>query len=325
MPPRIIGNQQFIPAPHRPNFENPEATPLAKAKIAISMKYESLGRGPGEPRGEAGPLADGYVRDYAHGRIYFHPRTGAHLVYGDIGARYTALGGPNSWLGWPTSDEGDFDGGRASMFERGAIYWWGDTGAIELGHVLVRYTGLHCFGTTGHGPDDPFVWLGVVPPPPDVGAAVKTQIHDNVDARQSVPEVIELYRGLPLGLGVSCTFFERDAGNANEHLPELTRILLDIAEAAEKLEDVPWIGDVARILAKALRGGAEPIARLISDVFGMEDDHIATVMRYITPKEMVTRARAPRIMMEGIECHFESPLAGGDGGSYKAYFDVLAV
>lgn len=55
------------------------------------------------------------------GAIYYSPGTGAHIVYGAIFAYYSGLGGPTSWLGFPTTDEYQFGFDRRSNFERGLI------------------------------------------------------------------------------------------------------------------------------------------------------------------------------------------------------------
>ena len=67
------------------------------------------------------------------------PPGDVRLVYGAILSRYAELGGAAGWLGGPVTDEQDFsEGGRVSMFQHGAIYWWPDTGAIELRQVAFR-------------------------------------------------------------------------------------------------------------------------------------------------------------------------------------------
>ncbi len=117
------------------------------AEAAILGKWNELGGAPGTSVTPAGQdnlvkIGSGYVRDYQFGSLYYPQSRGVFWVYGAIGDRYRALGGTESWLGWPTSDETDFtEGGRANTFANGAIYWWPDAGAIELGEVDVHYTG----------------------------------------------------------------------------------------------------------------------------------------------------------------------------------------
>src|SRR5512133_3399861 len=123
------------------------------ADVEITQKWNALGGEPGAAKvaGDAGlvQLDSGFFREFANGTIYAERSRGkACWVHGAIAGRYAQLGGPRGSLGWPTSDEEDFDGGRASAFQNGAIYWWPDVGAIDLGNVVVRYAGLFCFGET---------------------------------------------------------------------------------------------------------------------------------------------------------------------------------
>ena len=139
------------------------------AERQIKSKWNSLRGVPGAPKkaGNDGlvEIGEGFYREYLNGRIYYLLELGAFWVYGAIGDRYTQLGGPSSWLGHPISDEEVFFDGRGSKFQNGAIYWWPDTGAIELGDIVVRYAGLACFGETDEASDsdEPYVIFGVVP------------------------------------------------------------------------------------------------------------------------------------------------------------------
>src|SRR5262249_59932899 len=75
------------------------------------------------------------MNTFLGGAIYFSVGTGAHVVYGDIGALYNSSGGPASNLGLPTSDEqGIPDNGRVQSFQYGAICWSPSTGALLLQH-----------------------------------------------------------------------------------------------------------------------------------------------------------------------------------------------
>jgi uncharacterized protein with LGFP repeats len=66
------------------------------------------------------------------GNIYWSPSTGAHVVYGAIGALYQSMGGPLSFLGLPTTDEQGVPGGRVSYFENGKIVWTPNGGAYAV-------------------------------------------------------------------------------------------------------------------------------------------------------------------------------------------------
>lgn len=108
----------------------------------IGEKWANLGR----ERSPLGyPLTDEQITSYGIGRynrfqngaIYWSPQTGAQAVYGLIYAKWIALGGVKSFLGFPTTDEigspNPTDGGaRFNNFQSGAIYWKSDTGAYEV-------------------------------------------------------------------------------------------------------------------------------------------------------------------------------------------------
>jgi uncharacterized protein with LGFP repeats len=72
------------------------------------------------------------MNTFQHGVIYWSPATGAHVVYGGIGAKYQSIGGPASFLGLPTSDELQFGPhARISYFQHGEI--------------VFDHTGLHVY------------------------------------------------------------------------------------------------------------------------------------------------------------------------------------
>jgi uncharacterized protein with LGFP repeats len=110
---------------------------------AIGAKYNSLGGAAayGLPTSDEQIIPDGQlishirVSYFQDGRaIYWSAATGAHAVYGAIGARYVQLGGPTGLLGLPRTDEQSWSGapgGRVSYFEHGAIYWTPSLGALE--------------------------------------------------------------------------------------------------------------------------------------------------------------------------------------------------
>ncbi len=103
----------------------------------IQEHYTALG-GSGSYLGAASGgeyrIADGWAQNYANGVIYYTPATGARALSGTILARYQALGGPSSVLGFPTTDEaGTPDGvGRYNHFSGGSIYWTSSTGAHAI-------------------------------------------------------------------------------------------------------------------------------------------------------------------------------------------------
>jgi uncharacterized protein with LGFP repeats len=110
---------------------------------AINMAWRAAG-GPSGPlgakQGDPYPVgADGLAQNFAGGKVFFSPATGANAVEGDILAKYEALGGPaGSGLGFPIANEAD--GGlkpasRISPFSAAdgpVIFWTPDHGAAVV-------------------------------------------------------------------------------------------------------------------------------------------------------------------------------------------------
>lgn len=114
------------------------ATPESDADAAIGAAWDGAG-------GDTGPLGAkdggvyaagaGFGQNFAGGKIFFTPETGAHVMAGAILDKYESLGGPaDSDLGFPTIDEGS---GRApdsrnttfSAADKPVIFWTPDNGA----------------------------------------------------------------------------------------------------------------------------------------------------------------------------------------------------
>lgn len=81
----------------------------------------------GIPASEEYTVNGRIVQDFTGGKVFWQDGR-VLMVYGAIGERYTALGGPRGQLGFPTRQEFDFNGGRATDFEHGSIYWSPGTG-----------------------------------------------------------------------------------------------------------------------------------------------------------------------------------------------------
>ncbi|MCS4492058.1 alpha/beta hydrolase-fold protein [Corynebacterium sp. ES2715-CONJ3] len=80
----------------------------------------------------------GKAEDFTRGRAYWSPEHGAFALYGRIGALYTEMGGPASWLGFPLSTERELvRGGRYVAFEHGNIYWTPALGAVAVPKDIV--------------------------------------------------------------------------------------------------------------------------------------------------------------------------------------------
>lgn len=78
-------------------------------------------------------VTGGKAEDFVGGRVLWSQATGAHSVYGRIGAKYAEMGSETSWLGFPTSNEaGLINGGRFVAFQHGNIYWTPTLGAVAV-------------------------------------------------------------------------------------------------------------------------------------------------------------------------------------------------
>ncbi len=308
------------------------------ADQAINRKWDSLKGAPGSPNlaGDAGLIktGEGFYRQYANGRIYYERTLDALWVHGLIGDKYIQLGGPGSWLGWPTADEQAFtQDGAVGTFQNGAIYWWPGTEAIDLGSVLVRYTGLVCFGESddqpyaGSSADEPYVVLGIVPAIPGKELTQRTPIYENVDKGDSREDNIELYRGLPYGLALGIVVVDHDLTDPDKYR-ETIKAGVDLAAKGVKLAvaQIPGVGPVLAPLAEPILTAIAPdIVEFVNDGLGLRDDLIGTLAWNITPKDMVTMARAPQNNFKGVLHKMESPLIDKGDGAYKVYLDIQAV
>jgi uncharacterized protein with LGFP repeats len=118
-----------------------EPTPIIARWNRIGGPKSVLGK---VKAAEFGVGQDGAAQLFAHGRIYWSPRTPARELYGDILARYRKLDGPDSVLGYPVSNtRRAHDGGRRTVFQRGKIFWSKPFGAHEVyGKILAKYEAL---------------------------------------------------------------------------------------------------------------------------------------------------------------------------------------
>jgi uncharacterized protein with LGFP repeats len=110
----------------------------------IGEKWNKLGR----ERGFGYPLTDeqparngGRYNDFENGgSIYWHPRTGAHVVYGAIGEKWRSMGRERSMHGYPKTDEYSEAGGfRRVDFDCGYIRWSPKTGARSGGCSIIDH------------------------------------------------------------------------------------------------------------------------------------------------------------------------------------------
>lgn len=325
-------------------LKNPSGTQIPSivgiAQKAIDSKWQSLGGAPGAPavQGPRGLVKIGpttFYRAYANGRIY-SVAGDAFWVHGAIGARYLQLGGPGSWLGLPQADEQDFsEGGKVSLFQNGAIYWWPDTGTRELNEVVVHYTGVHCFGETdadqiGSTDDEPYATLGVVAP--DGSAQTfRSQVYDDVDSGEGRFEVIEIYRGKPHGLAISTILQEHSNGDTEASRKAMTEAVDKAGPAiAGAATLIPLVGPVLGPLATAAyqvfrKDLINALNSFIETTLGFADRPLGSDLRELTPKQMVILATRPEgnAQFNEIPWRFETSLMERFGASYRVYFNVF--
>jgi hypothetical protein len=299
----------------------------------IDIRWRQLDGSPGPKVGQLETVGSGYRIRYRHGAIYLKPGPTNTLawVYGAIGERYDALGGPASWLGFPVADEAEFtDGGRISRFEHGNIYWWPDVGAIELNEVVVRYTGLICFGETdwdqGSFEDEPYAVIGTVTP---MGtASYRSRIYEDVDAGEGVSDEMEIYRGQALGLVIATLLMEHDASDPDKY-KEAVKIGVDAAAAGATaaVAVIPGVGPIlAAGLGPALGALAPTITEVINETLDLKDDTLGLQTITMTPKQMVVlAARTENSVSHGVTFKVETPLFSRLGASYKVCFSLAAL
>lgn len=119
------------------------ASPESDAADAIAAAWEAAGgdnSSVGAHQGDVYPVGEGFAEDFADGKMFYTPGTGAHALYGPVLQKYEELGGPvGSDLGFPNVDEGP---GRVSPDSRSATFSAGDNPVIfytpEHGAFVVR-------------------------------------------------------------------------------------------------------------------------------------------------------------------------------------------
>ncbi len=102
------------------------ATGAHEVHGAILSKWISLGAERsflGFPTSNERAAVGGRFNTFQGGVVYWSPATGAHEVHGAIYSAWAGLGWERGFLGFPTSDEYAYNGGRRSDFQGGFIVW----------------------------------------------------------------------------------------------------------------------------------------------------------------------------------------------------------
>lgn len=313
--------------------DNPVLKKAFLIQGAIYTKWSSLGgRSFGIPSTDELTTPDGVGR-FNHfsngGSIYWTAQTGAHAVYGAIRSRWEALGWERSYLGYPITDEVEFaQGGRASEFQHGGIYWWPDTGAIDLRDVVVLYKGLHCFGETdwdqASSADEPYAIISITTP--QIAATTRTNVYQEVDDGDTRPDLVELYRGRPYGINISSVVMEQDFGDPDKYKKQVQDVVMGVHTAGTvALGLIPVVGPIIAAVAGPALGALMPsIGGALSDAFDWGDDRVGSSTVTVNARDMVVMAtRRQEAQFEGIHFKVESGLMSGLGASYKTYFSIV--
>lgn len=266
--------------------------------------------------------------------IYWTPKTGANAIWGDIRKLWARLGYERSYLGYPTTDELPFDGGRANAFQNGGIYWWPDTGAIDLKGVIVHYTGLYCFqegSDNSANPFDnsvePYVIMSAITP--RTAETYRSKVYDDVDSKESRPDLLEIYRGDPFGgLGISITLMERDEGDPDKYKDAIHKVVMKNHEIGTvALGFIPVVGPLLAAVLGPLLGKMWPgVASGINSLLDTGDDVIQQTAITINPRQLVllaARTKNSTFHDIGFKTSVEVSGRSGQGGRYGLYFGVV--
>lgn len=247
-------------------------------------------------------------------------------VFGAIADKWLELGGLTSFLGMPTSDELNFDqDGKVRFFLGGAVYFWGDTGAMAVPNntIAVRYSGLNCFGKSdGPGDDEPYFLFGIVTP--GFSHTPRTRIFEGVSSGSNVPDSLPLFQGAPLGIGIDVTLMEHDSEDPNKYRALVERAVNEaVPRVTQVLTLVPAVGQVlsigARVALELLHGD---IVDSLNGLLGTDDDRLGQQLIQLTPKQMIVLAtQTPINDLGGVQFKLQTGLFDGSGSSYKACFD----
>jgi uncharacterized protein with LGFP repeats len=143
------GDDAAVPGGYRTDFRGgtlywSKATGAKLLHGAVLRRYVAHG-GPkvlGFPTTEQVAAAGGGAKvELQGGAIYWSEATGAHVVRGDILAKWRQWGAESGKLGYPTGDDtAAANGGYLTTFRGGTIYWSPNTRAKVLrGPILARY------------------------------------------------------------------------------------------------------------------------------------------------------------------------------------------
>lgn len=138
------------PAGQTPSSGSAQAAPTLVGGGALERKWQALGGEGGflgpvtvrEQEAQPSPLGTtGVYAAFRGGHLHWSPRHGTYETHGGIDGLHIELGGSGGWLGFPTTDERDWNGKRRSDFEGGFVTWDPAQGAVAYRRYVVFIRG----------------------------------------------------------------------------------------------------------------------------------------------------------------------------------------
>jgi uncharacterized protein with LGFP repeats len=146
-----VGGDEAVPGGFRTRFQGgtlywSAPTGARMVRGALLERYEAAG-GPrvlGFPKADERAAAGGGAKvELQGGAIYWSSATGAHVVRGDILAKWRQRGAESGALGYPTGDDQAVASGYRTVFQKGAVYWSSRTGARVMGQAISQRYSAH--------------------------------------------------------------------------------------------------------------------------------------------------------------------------------------
>ena len=216
-----------------------------------------------------------------------------------------------------------------NAFQRGGIYWWPDTGAMDIDDVVVHYTGLMCFKESledqSSDSDEPYVVIGIVTP--FGSGAYRSRTYSDVDSNESYRDLMEIYRGKPNGIALTLRLMEHDYGDRNKITQDIAKGMTQVHKlGTEALKLIPVVGSgIAAIAGPLIQQFIPGIAGAVNSIFGFGDDEIGRQTIVLTGKDMILAARRSNSTQRGIGFKFASNNLRGGGSNYQVYFGLVPI
>ena len=334
---QVAGTGRFDPAKAvRDDGVSEALHHVLEADARIEQKYNQLG---GEAHfGRPATKDTGTMWETTNGSVIVHndDKQAAFEVHGLIAGKWRELGGL-TW-GIPCTDQTNTpDGvGQYNHFnnDTASIYWTEQTGAhsvygeIRKRDVVVQFTGMHCFGETDSDQlstgDEPYAIVGVTTP--QVASTTRTRVYGGIDAGESCPDLVEVYRGRPYGINIASVVMEHDFGDPDKYKDEVQKAVAEAHEFGKQaLGYIPAVGPLlAAAAGKFLDKYVPAVGAEVNNWLDSGDDRVGTSTLTLSARDMVlTAARTGNSEFDGIGFKAETDLISGLGASYKCYYGLV--